>query len=158
MQERWYVLPLMLLLGAGVAGAAGEPGSGPQKDPARKDPVMQRDKEAAPPITSASGIAAAKKGQPVKLRGQIVSKKGRNDYVFADDTGNAVVESDSKILKGNSLPAGTDVEIEGQVDTSFFGGESKVETKWITVLASSGKPGGSPGGSSAPSKAPQQKK
>jgi uncharacterized protein (TIGR00156 family) len=153
MQGRWYVLPVLLLLGAGVAGAAGEPGSGSQKDP-----VMQRDKAAAPPVTSASGIAAAKEGQPVKLRGKIVSKKGRNDYVFADDTGNAVVQIDSKILKGNSLPAGTNVEIEGQVDTSFFGGDSKVETKWITVLASSGKPGGSPGGSRAPSDTPQQKK
>jgi uncharacterized protein (TIGR00156 family) len=137
MQERWYVLPLLLLFGVSVAAAEGESGSGSQDRS-----VMQKEEKGAPAVTSASGIAAAREDQPVKLRGRIVSKKGANDYVFADDTGNAVVAIDSKVLKGKPIPAGTDVEIEGQVDTSFFGRESKVEAKWVTVLAPPDNSGG----------------
>jgi uncharacterized protein (TIGR00156 family) len=142
MQKRWYVLPLLLLFAVSVAAAEGEAGSS-----SRDGSVMQKEK-GAPAVTSASDVAAAKEDQPVKLRGRIVSKKRANDYVFADDTGNAVVKIDSKVLKGKPIPEGTDVEIEGQVDTSFFGGESKVEAKWITVLAPPGNSGGSPSGSS----------
>jgi uncharacterized protein (TIGR00156 family) len=155
MQKLWYLLPLTLLLillfGASVVNAQGAAGNGSQD---RSVMQSQKGQANSAPVTSANGVAAAKDDQPVKLRGRIVSQQGKNQYVFADDTGNAVVEIGNKVLNGQSLIAGTDVEIQGEVDRGFIRKQPKVEAKSVTVLASSsGSPSSSPGGFSAPNKA-----
>jgi uncharacterized protein (TIGR00156 family) len=155
MQRLWYVLPLtlllMLVIGAGVVSAQGATESRSQD----RSVQSRQDQPSSAPVTSASGVAAAKDDQPVNLRGRIVSQQGRNQYVFADDTGNTVVEIDNKVLNGQSLPAGAQVEIQGEVDKSFFRKQAKVEAKSVTMTASSGGPRNSPGGFSAPSEQPQ---
>jgi uncharacterized protein (TIGR00156 family) len=149
MQKLWYLLPLTLLLillfGASLVNAQGAAGT------SQSGMKSQRDQASSATVTSANGVAAAKDEQPVKLRGKIVSQQGKNQYVFADDTGNAVVEIGNKVLNGQSLTAGTDVEIQGEVDKGFIRKQPKVEAKSVTLLASSsGSPSSSPGGFSAP--------
>jgi uncharacterized protein (TIGR00156 family) len=150
MQKLWYLLPLTLLLillfGATVVNAQGAAGGTSQSGM-----KSQKDQASSAPVTSANAVAAAKDDQPAKLRGKIVSQQGKNQYVFADDTGNAVVEIGNKVLNGQSLTAGTNVEIQGEVDKGFIRKQPKVEAKSVTVLASSsGSPSSSPGGFSAP--------
>jgi uncharacterized protein (TIGR00156 family) len=156
MRKLLYVLPAVLLFGVNTAGAqdgnAQDSRLGAQDSSGGQDRAAARKNSSAPPVTSAQSVAGAKDNQPAKLRGQIVSKQGRNQYVFADDTGNAVVEIDNKVLNGQSLAAGTKVEIQGEIDKSIIKKQAKVDAKSVTVLASSGSSSSpsSPSGSGAP--------
>jgi uncharacterized protein (TIGR00156 family) len=151
MRKLLYVLPMVLLFGANMAGAQygnAQDRPGAQDRSGGQDRGAARKNSSAPLITSAQSVAGAKDDQPVKLRGQILSQQGRNQYVFSDGTGNVIVEIGSKLLNGNRLAAGTPVEIEGKVDTRLKN-EPKVEAKAVTVLASRSSPS-SPSGSGAP--------
>lgn len=144
MRKLRYVLPAVFLFGVSAAVGAQE------KDPTQggslpKDSGAQKESaKNAAPITSAQSVATARNNQPVKLSGEIVSQKSRNQYVFSDGTGRVEVDIPSKALNGAKLSAGTKVEITGAVDTRIAR-EPKVEAKSVTVLASA-----SPGGSSTP--------
>lgn len=151
MRKLLHVLPAVLLFGVSAAGAQNQPGhvdSEQDKGAAPQAQERSAPKQASPknsaPITSAQAVASAKDDQPVKLRGQIVSQKSRNEYVFSDDTGNVDVEIGARAFKGNNkqLKAGTQVEIVGEVD-SRRKQQPKVEAKSVTVLASSGSSSGS---------------
>jgi uncharacterized protein (TIGR00156 family) len=124
-----YVVPLVLLCGAGAASAQ-DPSPRTSQRPAQSE----RSAQSAMPITEAKGVAAAKDDQAVKLRGKIVKQESGNQYVFSDGTGNVLVEIGDKLLNGNKLMAGTQVEIEGKVDTRIMR-DSKVEVRSVTVLA-----------------------
>jgi uncharacterized protein (TIGR00156 family) len=124
-----YVVPLVLLFGAGAASAQ-DPSPRTSQRPAQSE----RSAQSAMPITEAKGVAAAKDDQAVKLRGKIVKQESGNQYVFSDGTGNVLVEIGDKLLNGNKLMAGTQVEIEGRVDTRIMR-DSKVEARSVTVLA-----------------------
>jgi uncharacterized protein (TIGR00156 family) len=155
MQKLLYLLPMMLLFGVNAAAAQGATGAQSGTGSQEKSGMPgKQDKASAPPVSSANGVAAAKDNQPAKLRGQIVGQQGKNQYVFADDTGNAVVEIDNKVLKGQSLAAGTQVEIQGEVDKSIIRKQAKVDAKSVTVLASNGNPSGSSSSSSPSSSSP----
>jgi uncharacterized protein (TIGR00156 family) len=95
-------------------------------------------------ITTASGVASGKDDQKVQLRGKIVSKQGGNEYMFQDSSGQVLVEIGSKALKGSNkqLAAGTEVEIQGEVDTRK-GKAAKVEANSVTVVASASGASGS---------------
>jgi uncharacterized protein (TIGR00156 family) len=110
------VLPIVLLIGVSAVGA-----------------------QSVMPITDAASVAAAKDDQSVTLRGQIVKQETRNQYLFSDGTGNVLVEIKDDLIKGNHLPVGTEVEIEGRVETRFLKAP-KVEARSVIVLASSGLP------------------
>jgi uncharacterized protein (TIGR00156 family) len=105
-----------------------------------------------PEITTASAVASAKDDQKVRLKGKIVGKQGGNEYMFRDDSGQVLVEIGSRAVKGSNkqLTAGTEVEIQGEVDTRSKGKAPKVEAKQVTVLAAAagGMSGSSPSGSS----------
>jgi uncharacterized protein (TIGR00156 family) len=142
----------VLLFGVGMAGAQQPPAQQSQKQsrPSAKD---------AAPITTAQGVATAKDDQKVQLRGKIVSKQKGNEYMFQDSSGNVLVEIGSRAVKGSNkqLAAGTEVEIQGEVDTRGKGKTPKVEAKSVTVLAGAGgaasgspSPSGSSGSGSAP--------
>lgn len=124
MRKLKYVVPVVLLFGVSVAGA--------------EQSSSQRAASAAP-ITSAQSVAGAKDDQPVKLRGEIVSKQGRNDYLLRDSSGQVTVEIGSRLLNGKQLTPGTQVEIVGEVDTRIKK-EPKVEARSVTVLAMSDAP------------------
>jgi uncharacterized protein (TIGR00156 family) len=153
MTKLLYVLPAVLLFGVSAAGAQSTPAqtdferndsAAPDKSSAQGKPApTSASPKNSAPITSAQGVASAKDDQPVKLRGKIVSEKSRNQYVFTDGTGNVDVDIPSKVLNGNRLSAGTQVEIVGEVDTRLFKRQPKVEAKSVTVIASSMNPGSS---------------
>jgi uncharacterized protein (TIGR00156 family) len=85
-------------------------------------------------------VASAQNKQKVQLRGKIVSQQGRNQYMFSDNSGNVVVDIPNKLLNGQKLAAGTEVEIQGDVDTRIKQ-SPKVEAKSLTVLAAAGGSG-----------------
>jgi uncharacterized protein (TIGR00156 family) len=148
--RKFYIVPIALLFGASTAWAQGTP---PQQK-SMQDRPGQSAKDAAPTITSAQGVATAKDDQKVQLRGKIVSKQKGNEYMFQDSTGNVLVEIGSRAVKGDNkqLAAGTEVEIQGEVDTRK-GKPAKVEAKQVTVVAAAGgaSAAGSPSGSSGSS-------
>lgn len=111
-----YMLPIVLLIGVSAAGA-----------------------QSVMPITDVEGVVAAKDEQKVSLRGEIVKQETQTQYLFSDGTGNVLVEINETLLKGNPLPAGTEVEIEGKVETRILGAP-KVEAQSVIVLSSSGLP------------------
>lgn len=145
MRKLLYFLPAVLLFG--VNGAVGQ-------SPSMKDPPAQKRSSARDqaPLTSAQSVAGAKDDQPVKLRGQLVSKKGRNEYVFSDGTGNVDVEIGARAFKGDNdkLKAGTQVEIVGQVETRR-NKQPKIDAKTVTILAAAGGTSGAPMSSDRPS-------
>src|SRR5262245_19192878 len=110
-----FILPAALLLcGVGTTGAQHGPTQG----------VI--------PITEARGLVRATDDQRVKLRGTIVKQERGNQYVFTDGTGNVLVEISDTLLKGNKLSAGTEIEIEGTVDTRAR--DPKIEARSVTLL------------------------
>ena len=111
-----YVLPIVLLFGVSIAGA-----------------------QSVMPLTDAERVATAKDEQNVMLRGQIVKQETRTQYLFADGTGNVLVEIKDELLRGNHLAVGTEVEIEGKVETRIPG-SPKVEARSVIILSSSGLP------------------
>ena len=127
---RKVAVPLLLLLGASAAGAQDTTPTRPGSDrPASSATSVM-------PVTDARSVIAAKDDQAVKLRGKIVKQESGNDYLFTDSTGNVLVEISDKLLKGNKLAAGTEIEIEGKVETRLLR-DPKVEARSVTVLARS---------------------
>ncbi len=124
-----YVVPLVVLFGAGAASAQDTSPRSSQR-PAQSE----RSTQSAAPITEAQDVAAATDEQTVQLRGQLVKQERGNQYLFSDGTGNVLVEIGDKLLNGNKLMAGTQVEIDGKVDTRIMR-DPKVEARSVTVLA-----------------------
>jgi uncharacterized protein (TIGR00156 family) len=162
MQKLLYTLPIALVLGVGTAGAQYSSDSeGGQRNrpenvkpenptsnthPAAEasNPLQRQDSRAAAknaaPVTTAQGVSSAQNKQRVQLRGKIVSQQGRNQYMFSDNSGNVVVDIPNKLLNGQKLAAGTEVEIQGDVDTRIRK-SPKVEAKSVMVLAAAGGSG-----------------
>jgi uncharacterized protein (TIGR00156 family) len=124
-------LPIALLLGAGVAGA--QQNYTPGDPPSRLERGTQAPAHSIP-LTGAHDVAWAQDGRPVHLRGRIVRQQGQDQYMFADPSGMVLIGIDSKLLNGRKLPAGTLVEIRGEVDTRIEKAP-KVEVKSVMVLA-----------------------
>ena len=167
MKKSLYILPIALLFGVSTAGAQmgkdtekeqrNRPETQKPQDPSSRSssPSSSSSAKNAAAITTASGVKSAQDDQKVQLRGKIVSKQKGNEYMFQDSSGQVLVEIGSKAVKGDNkqLAAGTEVEIQGEVDTRK-GKEPKVEAKQVNVLAASGSgKSGSPSGSSS---APQR--
>jgi uncharacterized protein YdeI (BOF family) len=64
-----------------------------------------------------------------------VGRPGENQYLLSDRSGKVLVEIDNELLENRKLPAGTDVEIKGEVDKRNRD-SPKVEAKSVTVLVS----------------------
>ena len=121
------VYQVSLALAVGV-GAASEEGQLVDEDPQSKA-VRE-----APRRTSAQGMRSVPNGQRVQLRGRILSQQGGDRYVFSDGSGRVLVDIDSRLLNGRKLPAGTEVEIQGDADTRIES-SPKVEVRSVMVLA-----------------------
>jgi len=132
MRKLMYLLPMLLLFGVNLSGA--------------------QDYSSAS-ITSAQNVASAKDEQAVTLRGAIVGKQSSNQYLLSDDSGSVLVEISEKLLNGNTLATGTEVEIVGEVDRRFLR-SPKVEARSVTVLASSGR---KPMNEESPGAAPEER-
>ena len=131
MRKFRYTLPVALLLGVGTADA--------QQNYTPEDPQSGLERDArgqlhSSPVTTAHEVAAVQNSRPVRLRGRIVRQQGQNQYLFSDASGSVLVGIDGKLLNGRKLPAGTPVEIRGEVDTRIEKAP-KVEARSVTVLA-----------------------
>lgn len=170
MKKSLYILPMALLFGVGTAGAQigkdtekeqrNRPETQRPQDPMGSSSQKQSKSSAknGPEITTASAVASAKDDQKVRLKGKIVGKQNGNEYMFRDSSGQVLVEIGSRAVKGSNkqLAAGTEVEIQGEVDTRK-GKPAKVEAKQVTVLAGAGGMSSSSGSSgSGSSSAPQR--
>ena len=150
MQRYLYTLPIALLFAAGTASAqVGKDTERPMQSPGKSSSAKDA------PITTAQGVAAAKDDQKVQLRGKITGQQGKDEYLLSDKTGNVAVEIPNRLLNGKKLTAGTEVEIQGEVDTRK-GKSPRVEAKSVMVVAAGGGSGSgspsSPGSSAPPSK------
>jgi uncharacterized protein (TIGR00156 family) len=146
MQKYLYTLPIALLFAVGTASA--QMGKDTDKRPMQSPGKSSSAKDAAP-ITTAQGVAGAKDDQKVQLRGKITGQQGKDEYLLSDKTGNVAVEIPNRLLNGKKLANGTEVEVQGEVDTRR-GKSPKVEAKSVTVVAASGGSDSSPAGSPAP--------
>lgn len=121
-------LSLMLLCGAAPAGAQGL---------------------SDVPLTSVESTADAKDDRLVKLRGEIVRQVGTEEYLFTDGTGEILVRIDGSLVQGRRLPAGTKLEIRGELEAQAFR-EPRVEVGGVTLLTGGAAPPGSGRGHRAP--------
>jgi uncharacterized protein (TIGR00156 family) len=147
MQKLLYTLPIALVLGVGTAGAqfaSDTEGDRPEQvspeaptSNTRSGTQDRASAKSAAPVTTAQGVSSAQNKQKVQLRGKIVSQQGRNQYVFSDMSGNVVVDIPNRLLNGQKLAAGTEVEIQGDVDTRIRK-SPKVEARSVTLLAAAG--------------------
>jgi uncharacterized protein (TIGR00156 family) len=168
MKKSLYVLPAVLLFGVTTAGAQigkdtekeqrNRPETSKPQEPMGSSSQKQSKSSAknGPELTTASAVASGKDDQKVRLKGKIVGKQGGNEYMFRDDSGQVLVEIGSRAVKGSNkqLTAGTEVEIQGEVDTRSKGKAPKVEAKQVTIVAAGA--GGMSSGSSGSSSAPQR--
>lgn len=80
------------------------------------------DQAAAQSASSVETTVAEIKADPkddmkVRLEGRLISKSGKENYVFADATGEIAVEIDDDDLPNEPVTADTIVIIDGEVDT-----------------------------------------
>ena len=70
----------------------------------------------------------------VTLRGQILKKVGHEKYLFADSTGQIVVDIDDKYFPyDRPVTPQTTIEITGEVDREFVG-RTEIDVKQLTIL------------------------
>ncbi|MDR1221582.1 MAG: NirD/YgiW/YdeI family stress tolerance protein [Tannerella sp.] len=65
---------------------------------------------------------------PVILQGKIERFLGDEKYLFSDDTGNMVIEIDSRVWGNLSVDENEVVEINGDIDKEFSGNKVEVRT------------------------------
>jgi uncharacterized protein (TIGR00156 family) len=85
------------------------------------------------PLTSVESTADAKDDRLVKLRGEIVRQVGAGEYLFRDGTGEIVVHIDDGLVQGRKLPAGTKLEIRGELEAQAFR-KPRIEVGGVTLL------------------------
>lgn len=84
------------------------------------------------PSLNQLSVAEAKKlrdGTHVKLVGKIEKHLGGENYQFADDTDNAIVEIDHDVWRGLTVGPDETVIIYGEIDKDFF--DFKIEVDKI---------------------------
>ena len=64
----------------------------------------------------------------ISLQGNIVSKIGKEKYLFKDSTGTITVEIDDKVWAGTTVNANDTVKITGEVDQDFNSLSLEVDT------------------------------
>ena len=64
----------------------------------------------------------------ISLQGNIVSKIGKEKYLFKDSTGTITVEIDDKVWAGTTVSANDTVKITGEVDKDFHSLSVEVDT------------------------------
>lgn len=131
MHKLLHAFSIALLLGAGTAGA--QQNFTPEHPQRRLERGTQAPAHSTP-LTAAHDVAWAQDSRPVHLRGRIVRQQGQDQYMFADPTGMVLIGIDSRLLNGQKLPAGTPVEIRGEVDKRIEKAP-KIEVKSVMVLA-----------------------
>lgn len=70
----------------------------------------------------------------ITLRGLIVERVEKDDYLFSDGTGEIIVDiDDDELPKGRPLQANTHVEIHGEVEYKIFK-KLKIDAKRVRII------------------------
>lgn len=88
------------------------------------------------PSAVANSVSAAKNAPDdawVTLRGHITRQIAHEKYIFADATGEIVVDIDDKYLYGITITPKDLVEISGEVDKEFFE-STEIDVKRIQIV------------------------
>jgi uncharacterized protein (TIGR00156 family) len=85
-----------------------------------------------PDIVTVEAAKSFRDDYPVVLRGRIARFLGDEKYLFADETGNIVVEIDDRLWRGLSVDQNETVEITGEVDRGI--GKIEIEASSIKKL------------------------
>jgi uncharacterized protein (TIGR00156 family) len=85
-----------------------------------------------PDIVTVDVAKSLKDDYPVVLRGKIERFLGDEKYLFADETGNIIVEIDDRLWRGISIDQNDLVEITGEVDRGFT--RIEIEASGIRVM------------------------
>ncbi len=82
-------------------------------------------------LTKASDIKKLRDNTYIMLKGNIVSKIGKEKYLFKDASGSVIIEIDDKNWAGITAGQNDTVIIEGEVDKDF--NSTKVEVDTIRI-------------------------
>jgi uncharacterized protein (TIGR00156 family) len=138
MKKSWYLLPIALLIGGGMAGA--------QQAPQQPQKQAKPSAKSASPVTSVKAAARAADDRRVQLKGKIVADQGRNVYLFEDDTGKIPVVIGGKALPaGQKLGPGMPVHVTGRVDRTGKGAPRIVASAARIVIGAGAGTGGGKG-------------
>ncbi len=88
------------------------------------------------PSVIANSVSAAKNAPDdawVTLRGHITRQIAHEKYIFADATGEVVVDIDDKYLYGITITPKDLVEISGEVDKEFFE-STEIDVKRVQIV------------------------
>ena len=83
-------------------------------------------------VTTVSAVKTFADNSYISLQGNIVSKIGKEKYLFKDSTGTITVEIDDKVWAGTTVNANDTVKITGEVDKDF--NSLSVEVDTISVI------------------------
>ncbi len=89
-----------------------------------------------PGAATANTVAAAKRAWDdtwVVLRGHITRQIAHEKYIFADSTGEIVVDIDDKYIRYITVTPNDLVEISGEVDNEFFE-RTEIDVKRISIV------------------------
>ncbi len=70
-------------------------------------------------LTTVASVKTFADNSYISLQGNIVSKIGKEKYLFKDSTGTITVEIDDKVWAGTTVNANDTVKITGEVDKDF---------------------------------------
>lgn len=79
-------------------------------------------------VTTAASVKTFADNSYISLQGNIVSKIGKEKYLFKDSTGTITVEIDDKVWAGTTVNANDTVKITGEVDKDFSSLSVEVDT------------------------------
>lgn len=69
---------------------------------------------------------------PVIVKGKILQRTGDDKYLFADDTGNIIVEIDEEDWNGQNITSDDIIKLYGEVDRGIF--KTEIDVKRVEKL------------------------
>lgn len=123
-----FLLSFLLLLALALPAYAAFDGPGAAPGGGFEGPGAHR-------VTKAAQVRDARDDTPCVLEGHIISKLTNRDdeYMFKDDSGEVVVDIDSKVFGGRHVTPRSLVRLHGEVDTHKFR-PNDVDVKWMEIL------------------------
>lgn len=117
-----------------VAQPAGYTGPSAAAPSAKAAPGAYTGPSSVPLMTAKDLLDKGKDEQHARLQGRLISHKGGEDYVFADQSGKLTVEIDAKLFPaGSSIDQNTLVELSGEYEKETFG-DASFEVKQLKLV------------------------
>ena len=88
--------------------------------------------DGAQPVKDSAAVKNAVEDRPALLEGRLVRQMGEDMFLFVDDSGDGIVESDDDIMRGGEVSPGSGVRLNGHVEKDD--GRSYVEVDTLEFL------------------------